>query len=89
MSETQPTADGVLTVPGPRGGLWRRMGVWPRRIAIVLLVLFLWPIVMTLVYTVVPPPVSNVMITRLMSGNGLDRDWVSLIKFRRTSRAPS
>ncbi|CAN5323291.1 monofunctional biosynthetic peptidoglycan transglycosylase [soil metagenome] len=77
MSETQPIAEDVLRVPGPRGRLWRRLGIWPRRIAIVVLVLILWPIVMTLVYAVVPPPISNVMITRFLAGNGLDHDWVS------------
>ena len=39
-----------------------------------------WPIVMTLVYGVVPPPISNVMITRLFSGNGLHKQWLSLDK---------
>jgi monofunctional biosynthetic peptidoglycan transglycosylase len=33
---------------------------------------------MTVVYALVPPPVSNVMVTRLFSGNGLKKDWVSL-----------
>ena len=38
----------------------------------------LWPIVMTFVYAVVPPPASNVMIIRLFTGNGITYDWVSL-----------
>ena len=37
-----------------------------------------WPIVMTIVYAVVPPPFSNVMILRLFSGNGISKDWVSI-----------
>lgn len=37
-----------------------------------------WPIVMTLVYAVVPPPVSNIMLLRALSGNGIDKQWVSL-----------
>jgi monofunctional glycosyltransferase len=37
-----------------------------------------WPIVMTLVYAIVPPPISNVMVLRFLSGNGLSKDWVSL-----------
>ena len=37
-----------------------------------------WPIVMTLVYTAVPPPFSNLMILRLFTGNGIHKDWVSL-----------
>lgn len=37
-----------------------------------------WPIVMTLVYAVVPPPVSNIMLLRALGGAGLDKQWVSL-----------
>ncbi|HUR43342.1 MAG TPA: monofunctional biosynthetic peptidoglycan transglycosylase [Aestuariivirga sp.] len=37
-----------------------------------------WPVVMTLVYAIVPPPISNVMVVRLFSGNGLHKDWVNL-----------
>ncbi len=39
-----------------------------------------WPIVMTLVYGFVPPPISNLMILRLFYGNGLHKQWVSLDK---------
>jgi monofunctional biosynthetic peptidoglycan transglycosylase len=35
-------------------------------------------VVMTLVYAVVPPPVSNIMLLRALSGNGIEKDWVSL-----------
>jgi monofunctional biosynthetic peptidoglycan transglycosylase len=55
-----------------------RLGRWPRRIGIVLAFLIAWPIVMTLVYAVVPPPASNLMILRLFTGNGMNKDWVSL-----------
>jgi len=41
-------------------------------------VLVAWPIIMTLVYAVVPPPVSNIMLLRALSGNGITKDWVSL-----------
>lgn len=44
----------------------------------VLAALVAWPVVMTLVYAVVPPPVSNVMLLRLFTGNGLHKDWMSL-----------
>ena len=37
-----------------------------------------FPFAMTMVYAVVPPPVSNVMILRLFTGNGMKKDWVSL-----------
>jgi monofunctional biosynthetic peptidoglycan transglycosylase len=37
-----------------------------------------WPIVMTLVYAVAPPPFSNVMLLRALGGAGIDKQWVSL-----------
>lgn len=37
-----------------------------------------WPFVMTLVYVLVPPPVSNIMLLRKLEGNGIDRTWVRL-----------
>jgi monofunctional glycosyltransferase len=76
VEETQSSA---MRVPGPRRGLSLvGLGPWPRRAAKVLAVLVAWPLVMTFVYAVVPPPASNVMIARLFSGNGLHKDWVSL-----------
>ncbi len=79
-AETQPAAAGgkTLSLLAKLNRLMARFGPWPRRALRVLAVLALWPIVMTLVYAVVPPPVSNVMIFRLFAGNGLHKDWVSL-----------
>lgn len=57
---------------------WNRTGLWPRRIVKLMIWIALLPFLLTLVYAVVPPPVSNVMIERLFSGNGLHKDWVSL-----------
>ena len=51
---------------------WLRWGVY------VLGFLVAWPIVMTLVYAVVPPPFSNIMLIRALAGNGIDKQWVSL-----------
>lgn len=55
---------------------------WPRRLMRwgfwLLAFLVAWPVVMTLVYAVVPPPFSNVMLLRALSGSGIDRQWVSL-----------
>ena len=53
---------------GPR---WR---VWLKR---VLTIVIAWPLMMTLVYGVVPVPFSNLMIFRLFKGNGITKDWVS------------
>jgi monofunctional glycosyltransferase len=59
-------------------GFLRRYDPWPRRLATIAIIIALWPLVMTFVYAVVPPPASNLMITRLVNGNGLTYDWVSL-----------
>lgn len=55
-----------------------RLKPWQRKVVYVLAFLVAWPIVMTIVYAVVPPPFSNVMILRLFSGNGISKDWVSI-----------
>ncbi|MBL8791965.1 MAG: monofunctional biosynthetic peptidoglycan transglycosylase [Rhizobiales bacterium] len=57
---------------------WDARSVWQRRVLAVLAFLVAWPVVGTLVYGVVPPPVSNLMILRLFTGNGIHKDWVSL-----------
>jgi monofunctional biosynthetic peptidoglycan transglycosylase len=51
---------------------------WQRRVLMGLAAMIAWPFVMTVVYGVVPPPFSNLMILRLFSGNGIHKDWVSL-----------
>jgi monofunctional biosynthetic peptidoglycan transglycosylase len=55
---------------------------WPRRLLRwgmwIIVLLVAWPIVMTLVYAIVPPPVSNLMLLRAAAGNGIDKQWVSL-----------
>jgi monofunctional glycosyltransferase len=35
--------------------------------------LIAWPVVMTLVYALVPPPVSNIMLLRALGGAGIDK----------------
>jgi monofunctional glycosyltransferase len=45
-----------------------------KAVAIVCLI----PIVLTLIYAVVPPPFSNLMLLRSVAGYGLNKDWVSL-----------
>jgi monofunctional glycosyltransferase len=49
-----------------------------RKLFKVLVIVALMPVVLTLIYTVVPPPVSNLMLLRSLSGSGLNKDWVSL-----------
>lgn len=68
-----PTSIGPL--PETRRSILRRAVRWGFYIISVLVAL---PIVLTLLYTVVPPPVSNIMLLRALSGNGISKDWVSL-----------
>ena len=55
---------------------------WPRRLLrwglYLLAFLIAWPVVMTLVYAVVPPPFSNIMLLRALSGASINKQWVSL-----------
>lgn len=75
--ETQPAAilpvtSGEQDVREGRSRRYLRWGLYA--LAFVLA----WPIVMTLVYALVPPPVSNIMLLRALGGAGIDRQWVSL-----------
>jgi monofunctional glycosyltransferase len=72
MTKSQPEPRRMIR------NLWYRIGLWPRRIVKALAVIAVLPFFLTLVYAVLPPPVSNVMVERLFSGNGLHKDWVSL-----------
>jgi monofunctional biosynthetic peptidoglycan transglycosylase len=55
-----------------------RLRPWQRWLVYALGCIIAWPIVMTVVYSVVPPPFSNLMILRVFTGNGITKDWVSL-----------
>jgi monofunctional biosynthetic peptidoglycan transglycosylase len=76
-AETQPIADPAQLGTGQLSGL-QRLRVWLRRLFYVLVIAVLWPVVMTVVYLGVPPPASNIMILRLINGNGITYKWVSL-----------
>lgn len=58
--------------PSSSGAAWRR------RAGVALLVLALLPSVLVVIYAVVPPPVTPLMLKRLAQGQGLDRNWVPL-----------
>ncbi len=57
---------------------WKALGLWPRRGLKLVAGLILAPFVLTLIYTIIPPPVSNLMLFRTLSGNGITKDWVSI-----------
>jgi len=76
--EIQPAAAEVPEARTP-DVVWKtRSGPWPRRLLYAAALLLAWPFVMSLVYAIVPPPISNVMVLRLFSGNSLHKDWVSM-----------
>jgi monofunctional biosynthetic peptidoglycan transglycosylase len=62
---------------------YQKLGPWPRRGIMMALVICALPVVLTFVYAVVPPPVSNLMLLRLVQGNGIHKDWVSLDQISR------
>ncbi len=75
-AKPQPQKPVTVTVQipdlaSPKPALWRRLTKALGYVAAV-------PIVLTLLYTIIPPPISNTMILRLFTGNGLNKDWVSL-----------
>lgn len=55
-----------------------RLKRWQRWLLGLGTALIAWPFVMTLVYAVVPPPASNLMLLRALSGSGMDYRWVPL-----------
>ena len=57
----------------------RTKGRWVRRTLLALLIVFIGlPFALTLIYRVVPPPVTPLMVIRLFEGEGLDKSWRSL-----------
>lgn len=81
--ETQPAGtDSETGMGGSIGRLpdrgWTRIRLYVRWAGYVMAFLIAWPVVLTIVYAVVPPPVSNIMVLRALKGNGINKDWVSL-----------
>lgn len=74
--QTQPAEEASIGRLPEKGR--DRLRRYLRYAAIGLGILALYPLLFTLIYAVVPPPISNVQILRLLTGNGLDKDWVSL-----------
>jgi monofunctional glycosyltransferase len=67
-----------IAIPHSIKTFWSHRSRWQQWIIGVFGCIAAWPVVMTLVYGVIPPPISNVQIIRLFSGNGLDKTWMSL-----------
>jgi monofunctional glycosyltransferase len=75
--EPQSAQPAVDRVPEARFSRMRRVLRWGLYLLAFLLA---WPVVMTLVYALVPPPVSNIMLLRALGSAGIDRQWVPLEK---------
>ena len=76
--ETQPATLSSATpgqIPGTRHKPWARALRWGLYL---LAFLAAWPVVMTLVYAILPPPVSNIMLLRALGGAGIEKQWVAL-----------
>ncbi|MDE2445499.1 MAG: monofunctional biosynthetic peptidoglycan transglycosylase [Alphaproteobacteria bacterium] len=78
MTETKKLNTNRLTRRDRLKGFWQRCSTWQKWVLRILGFLLAWPVVMTLVYAVVPPPVSNLMLMRALSGNGINKQWMKL-----------
>jgi monofunctional glycosyltransferase len=68
----------VRPVVLPPRGFWARRSRWQKWVLRLIGLVVAWPIVMTIIYAVVPPPVSNLMLVRAVSGHSISKDWVRL-----------
>jgi monofunctional glycosyltransferase len=57
---------------------WKALGPWWRSGLKGIGILMVAPLVLTLIYGILPPPVSNLMLLRALHGNGIGKDWVNL-----------
>ena len=55
-----------------------RRALWPGRLKRVALVLLGAPLILSLAYSVLPPPVTGVMLWKALHGYGIDYRWVPL-----------
>ncbi len=67
-----------IAIPQRLIDFWNLRSRWQRWCIGIAGCIFAWPLVMTFIYGIVPPPISNLQIMRLFTGNGLNKDWVSL-----------
>jgi monofunctional glycosyltransferase len=77
-TQSRPRGIGLARRAGTLRRIRRWLGPWPRRLAYTLLGLALLPFLLTLVYAVAPPPISNTMIWQWFRGQGVTKSWVNL-----------
>ena len=56
----------------------RKPGRWRKAAVAVIAVLVALPATLTLIYRYVPPPVTPLMLIRLVEGEGIEKDWTPL-----------
>jgi len=80
MAGTEPPAPGQPDIPAatpqPSGSPKRKPGLG-RRLLRIFLICFAATIAVTLLYRLVPPPITPLMVIRLVEGEGLTKDWRS------------
>src|SRR5476651_347261 len=59
----------------PNAGKFKSFWKW---LKYVLAIAVLWPVLSTLAYIWLPVPVANLMIFRLLGGQGLHKNWIPL-----------
>lgn len=70
----------LFTRPAYRKRPSKKRTSWRRILGDVLLVLFVVPALILILYRVVPPPVTPLMLIRAVEGYGLSKDWEPLDK---------
>jgi monofunctional biosynthetic peptidoglycan transglycosylase len=71
------TKSGISDTANAITGGVRRIS-WPGKAGLGIVALFSLPVVLTIYYTVIPPPYSSVMLQRLLMGESIDYQWVPL-----------
>jgi monofunctional biosynthetic peptidoglycan transglycosylase len=74
-AKSKPQARSNGRQASARGGFWRFVR---QLIAVVVILALVVPPVSVVVYRFVPPPITILMITRLIQGHGMDYQWRSL-----------
>tara|TARA_R110002073_G_scaffold309792_1_gene480240 strand:- start:667 stop:1560 length:894 start_codon:yes stop_codon:yes gene_type:complete len=65
----------------PAGREQTSLRKWMRRLLVALAIVLLAPFVLVLAYIVIPPPVSSLMLWRMVQGQGITRYWTPLEQF--------
>lgn len=70
----------IVKTAARRPSPWRRDGLLRRIVTIILIVVFVLPPAWVVIYRVLPPPITILMMQRMLQGKGLDYRWRPLSK---------